>query len=517
MSKALSFIDCISIKLILIFFLFVNGRGIAQFHDHNWILGQGKSYKNPKPGGSNEGLMQFNFQTGLNIRLDTNINNICYMSYTCSSISDEKGNLVAYTDGHNIFDDRHQIMLDGDTINPGNFWQGYLGWGYPISDGAIFLPIPKRNKEYLVLHKRIEFGMVMGRLPEYKCDKLYVSQFKYDTLQKRYVTWEKNRVLLEGEIAENEFAVCKHGNGIDYWVVARKIGEPLYYFFLIDSNGVTLHHEQRIGTAFFPGDLNGNMIFNRQENQLARVIPQEGIEIFDFDRCLGKLFNPSLQPFLDTFLISGNCAFSPSGKYLYVNSIINIYQYEVKKRFNPNYIPIKVGEWDSILIENTYSTLFFTGRLALDDKIYFSVFGTNGYYMHTLHKPEEHGKSCDFRNHDFLIPNYMDGGLPFFPNFRNGILKASACDTATISKTTDHLLYTNLWQNNLRISSSDVDKEYQFDLIITNLEGKLALKKKIVLRQTLDIGLENLIQGMYILHILENNEVIKTDKIVLTR
>ncbi|MBK7227055.1 MAG: T9SS type A sorting domain-containing protein [Saprospiraceae bacterium] len=90
-------------------------------------------------------------------------------------------------------------------------------------------------------------------------------------------------------------------------------------------------------------------------------------------------------------------------------------------------------------------------------------------------------------------------------------------DTATISKTTDHLLYTNLWQNNLRISSSDVDKEYQFDLIITNLEGKLALKKKIVLRQTLDIGLENLIQGMYILHILENNEVIKTDKIVLTR
>ncbi|MBK7227053.1 MAG: hypothetical protein IPH96_17185 [Saprospiraceae bacterium] len=75
---------------------------IAQFHDHNWILGQGKPYKNPKPGGSNEGLMQFNFQTGLNIRLDTNINNICYMSYTCSTISDEKGNLVAYTDGHNI-------------------------------------------------------------------------------------------------------------------------------------------------------------------------------------------------------------------------------------------------------------------------------------------------------------------------------------------------------------------------------------------------------------------------------
>ncbi|MBK7227054.1 MAG: hypothetical protein IPH96_17190 [Saprospiraceae bacterium] len=74
--------------------------------------------------------------------------------------------------------------------------------------------------------------------------------------------------------------------------------------------------------------------------------------------------------------------FSPSGKYLYVNSIINIYQYEVKKRFNPNYIPIKVGEWDSVLIENTYSTLFFTGRLALDDKIYFSVFGTNGYYMY---------------------------------------------------------------------------------------------------------------------------------------
>ncbi|MBK7468960.1 MAG: hypothetical protein IPJ43_20445 [Saprospiraceae bacterium] len=53
------------------------------------------------------------------------------MSFTNNCISDIEGNLVAYTDGHNIFNRAHQIMEGGDTINPGDFWPGYLGFGYP--------------------------------------------------------------------------------------------------------------------------------------------------------------------------------------------------------------------------------------------------------------------------------------------------------------------------------------------------------------------------------------------------
>ncbi|MBK7468959.1 MAG: hypothetical protein IPJ43_20440 [Saprospiraceae bacterium] len=75
---------------------------------------------------------------------------------------------------------------------------------------------------------------------------------------------------------------------------------------MIDPSGVTFHHEQVIGSAFYPGDLNGNMIFNRNENLFARVIPQEGIEIMEFDRCKGMFKNPSNFPFPDTFIINGN-------------------------------------------------------------------------------------------------------------------------------------------------------------------------------------------------------------------
>ena len=518
MSRLQKYSSLVNIKILLFLaILLIQDRGVAQFHDLNWIIGRGEPYKNPTPGGSGEGLMRFEFKQGLKIHLDTSIKNICYTSFTCACISDEAGKLVAYTDGHNIFDDKHKIMQGGDTINPGNFWQGFLGFGYPISDGAIFLPIPYRKGEYILLHKRVEFGKVEGRLPEYKCDKLYVSTFAYDSVQTRYIASEKNRILLDGEIAENEFAVCKHGNGKDYWVVARKIGEPLYYFFLIDSQGVYLHHEQQIGSAYFRGDLNGNMIFNREENMMARVIPQEGVEMMEFDRCRGIFSKPSIQSFPDTFLINGNCAFSPSGKYLYVNSILNIYQYEVKRRNERNYKPVHVGAWDSVLIENSYSTLFFVGRLALDDKIYFTVFGTNGYYFHTLHKPEEYGKACDLRNHDFRLPNYMDGGLPFFPNFRNGVLQGSACDSPTevLPKTAEHLLYSSFWRNRLHISSTDLEKEYNLRIMLSNIEGKIVYDKKIVLRQNIELKIDHLSQGLYVLHILEQEKVIKIDKVVI--
>ncbi len=505
-------------QFILIFIVVLPFKGVAQLHDQNWIIGSGEPYKNPIPGASGEGIMQFYFGPELSILLDSTIDNSCYTSFTCACISDKDGRLVAYTDGHNIFDNRHEIMLGGDTINPGNFWAGTLGGSYPLSDGAIFLPIPGKKSEYILLHKRIEFGKVEGRLPQYKCDRLYFSSFHYDDHLGRYVVSEKNNVLIEGEIAENEFAVAKHANGRDYWVVARRIGRPSYYFILVDSSGAHLHHEQQVGTAFIFDDLNGNMIFNREENMLARVIPEEGVELMEFDLCKGLFYNPSIQIFPDTFLINGNVAFSPNSRYLYVNSILHIYQYDISQRFNRRYKPILVGSWDSVLIEDTYSTLFFVGRLALDDKIYYTVFGTNGYYMHTMHRPDAYGKACDFRNHDFRLPNYMNGGLPFFPNFRNERLSESDCDSLSqaSSMAAGHYYYNTLCRDQIRLSSSDPDKQYQLELRLYNMEGKLCYHRDFTLQEEINFNLAGVLPGIYILQLFEGGQLKNIDKIVVS-
>ena len=516
MDKRKKLLYCINFKLSILFCLFIIDRGVAQHHDQNWIMGEGKYILTPSP--PDVGLMLFSFKDSLKIQYIQNTNNNCYMSFTNNCISDKEGNLVAYTDGHNIFNRDHHIMEGGDTINPGDFWPGYLGFGYPIEAGAIFVPIPDRLDEYILLHKPIRFGKVNGRLPEYLCDKVYATFIKYDTVNHIHKAYNKNTVLLEGEISESEFAIAKHGNGRDFWAVCRKIGEPLYYFFLIDPTGVYFHHEQRIGNAYFKEDLHGMISFNKLENIMARVIPIEGLEVMEFDRCKGLFYNPILLPFPDTFLTFASTIFSPNGKYLYVNSIFNIYQYEISKRFDPSYQPILVGKWDSVYIDD-YSTLFYVGRLALNNKIYFTVFGTNGYHLHTMHKPDEYGLACDFRNHDLELPTYIDGSLPFFPNYRLGSLKSSSCDSlsGTTLEKEPVFYYSSLVRNSLYITCTHADKIVDLDVDIYSLDGRRVWSKEIRLFQRTKIELDNVLQGMYIVVLREDNVVRLSSKIVVTR
>ena len=58
----------------------------------------------------------------------------------CASIADAAGNLLFYTNGLEVYNNEHQVMPNGDDLNPGKFANSSERVGYSQHGGAIILP-----------------------------------------------------------------------------------------------------------------------------------------------------------------------------------------------------------------------------------------------------------------------------------------------------------------------------------------------------------------------------------------
>jgi hypothetical protein len=55
--------------------------------------------------------------------------------------------------------------------------------------------------------------------------------------------------------------------------------------------------------------------------------------------------------------------------------------------------------------------------------------GNGANLLHTIHRPDEPGLACDFRQHDLVLPAHILFFLPNFPNYRLYGSPGSGCDT----------------------------------------------------------------------------------------
>ena len=94
-----------------------------------------------------------------------------------TSICDKEGNLLMYTNGCAIANRNHEIMMNGDSINWGNFaeyfwFDGDCRAGYPGRQDILILPDPAYDKGYYLIHKTVEYN--------YDTDKdSYLQNLKY--------------------------------------------------------------------------------------------------------------------------------------------------------------------------------------------------------------------------------------------------------------------------------------------------------------------------------------------------
>ena len=395
--------------------------------DNIWLFGYANDVDTlPRFGRS---VMNFNDDTlRLYKELDTN------MSFDAAnaSICDESGLLQFYSNGANIANWQHEIMENGDTINPGGIIGGNLD-EQKLPQGVLILPFPDHPGEYFLFHA----GQVLLFAPTGNftvgCHPLYYSRVNMAENGGLGTVLEKNIPLVPDTLGVGKITATRHANGRDWWVVVNEFYSDKFYSLLLSPEGVSAIEEQYVGEPLLSGL--GQACFSPDGDTYVNVSLTQftnATYIYDFDRATGQLSNQRIIP-LEGDLVSAGIAISPNSRYCYISAYLNILQVDLLA--NDLYESIDtVATYDGYEepIPSTeglsLATVFFMAQLAPNGRIYLNT--TNSVRsLHVINQPDLPGDSCDVQQHAIQLPTLNAFSLPNFPNYKLRNLIGSPADT----------------------------------------------------------------------------------------
>jgi hypothetical protein len=348
-----------------------------------------------------------------------------------TSLSDKNGNILLLSDGANIYDSSFRTILNGEAMNG----TSVIAWR-----ANLLLPWPGHPDSVIYLFgdlRAISFDTI-----ETACSKkiFYSIIDLHNTANKSKVV-AKN-IVLRADTLLGVFSANRHANGRDFWIVLKEANRNFFYVYLLDPEGIHLHHTQSFSsanyysqaqTAFSP---DGKWYARYESDGLA---PFTQFNLHPFDRCTGELgphlftnYEPRVQP--------GGVAFSPNSRFCYVSVWDSIYQYDLHTT-DILQSGIVVATYDGFLADidpdtGVYSvpTRFFQSQLAIDGKIYISTPNINTQYLHTIDLPDLPGLLCKVNQHSVEMPCQNSPTIPNLIHFELGVQKGSLCDTVVTSE-----------------------------------------------------------------------------------
>lgn len=341
----------------------------------------------------------------------------------CAICSDSSGNLLFHTNGRSIRNRLHNIMENGDTINPGALWQQYVDYGYPIISGGLAIPAPGQSNHYFLFHSAGDNSFATNGTPI-----LYYSLIDMNQNGGLGKVISKNNILAEGDIPCP--VIIKHGNGRDWWLIAGDYQNKTYRTYLIDPAGIQEVYQQTItpeafsgGSGFHEASPDGTFFVNNDES---------GLWIYNFDRCTGLLSNPRVLPYQPPFWTGSN-AFSPDGRFLYVGTHLVIYQLDMNTIDSAFIALDTIASYDyGASPYEPWYTNFFLPELAADGKIYYIPF-TSTKAFNVINRPNFPLLASDMTQRGLETPQWNLGNWCHFPNYRLGRWEGSPCDTLDTS------------------------------------------------------------------------------------
>ncbi len=376
--------------------------------DYTWLVG----YKTENPN-SNNGMSIFDF-SGDTLSIARQLSGL-RMYVTNASISNHEGELLFYTNGCNINNAEHNLMQNGEGLNPGF---AYLSgncpdYGNTVPKGAIILPVPETQNKYVLFHQ--SYTSLQGDI---QIGFLYYSLVDMNLANGLGAVVNKNQLIVAGALFSDMHAV-KHANDEDWWIITSKESSKLVYKILFTEAGVSQIDTQTIGIPLDDWSNGSGMAsFSPDGTKFARYSTNDQVTLFDFDRSTGQLSNFK-QLYADTTIgIWGGLSFSPNSRFLYVNTQAKLWQFDL---LAPDVEASKVliDEWDGFTNTSGHAIMFRLMQLAPDCKIYMN--SPNGSkFMHVINRPDEPGLACDFQQRGLVLPAVNNGSIPNFPNYRLG-------------------------------------------------------------------------------------------------
>jgi hypothetical protein len=452
------------------------------------------------------------------------------LSGSNSILFDKNDSLILYANGSKVFNRYHKLIEGADSLNYGaNDWANspFAGNYFAEYNMSIFpcaiavLPSPKNNNQFY-------FISVFINGDTSKFYKITSSVIDMNLNNGKGKMIEKEKTLLYGNFTE-AIAACRHGNGRDWWVIAREYSNTCYKILLLDSTGVHVKNTNQCNSwdLFSANAVNRNFTSKFSWNgKYFATISFKGVEIYDFNRCTGVLSNRREIP-KSTNDSSGNFSicFNKQDNFLYYNSIYKIYQYNINKNASIKVADIKLFydtvpyRGDILPIESNFGF----SQLGGDNKVYLSS-TTGNFRLTTIENPDAEGIACDVRQFSFKLRT-NNAGLPNYPNYELGTdtcWRSGIADGVDLNievypnPASDYIsiaLPANVIPANLSRSQHRATGIY-----IYNLLGQEIYPKMENVSGGLKIDVRDMPEGIYILYIRDkNDQLLKTERIVISR
>jgi hypothetical protein len=468
-------------------------------------------------------LIHLNFNTDsleLQYKQTKNVGQGLYQ--TNASICDTSGNLLFFSNGCVLVDSSSNFIDGADTINKGPRWSYHCNTpnaGYVIVNGCWILPVAENKFKVFYTDQINGYGHTSG---------IRFATVTRDANSGYLQGYNPDTYLFQGDLTSQKRGFVRHGNGRDWWMINEAYDSHTYYISIIDSSENINNTEQSIFSEFPPKIYHGGGqgCFSSNGGLYATIDARNQCQIFDFDRCEGKLSNPLVIPLplpYDSIGASTGIAISPNSRFLYLMTLLNIWQYDLT---SPDIASSKIrvaqnDGWTYGAVN--FHLVFYQSQLGPDGKIYvFPPAGRSAFSV--IDQPDSLGLACKVLQHRYFFPDWGNVSQPpRFPNFRLGPIVGSPCDTLTVSTKMPELTGKFILRPNpaTTYSVADItvaDYSEAMHLEVCALDGKLLGRYQVppyASLQRIDTSL--LPNGMYLVSLCSRGRVLKTEKLVVLR
>jgi len=372
-----------------------------------------------------------------------------------SSISDEQGSLLFYSDGYFVYNRFHQQMPNGWGLKG-----GYIGlYGDTIMG----------DKTHLIFQNPTNSQQYYHIVQAYNDDrKVYYSVIDMTLDNGKGDVLTKNKVLMDS--ASYHLGVVKHTYGNCYWVVLHGLNNNKFYAFPFCGGGDTIqpvistvglnYKFNIIGLAFVRS--HGTMKFSSNGRKLVvqnTKIDEYGldtiIQLFTFNALTGVISNPITITSNSSVERGEFLEFSQDcSKFYYTNSPSGssyIYQYNLQAGTPANILNSKVF---ITIPAFTYQRRFHGMQLGIDGKIYLSKMENYSYshYLGVIHNPDSFMPACTYADSGFFMGTTMSGArmpqqwiVPSYLQKHIDFEHIGACVGDTVRFSLSDSVYTVLW------------------------------------------------------------------------